>query len=77
MQGFTFLRKSCIFVHMADLKEDEKKNGSDNVAAKTSSSARIKKMRAWLGGCVPTAPEVFTEEDEALYYGEGHSGWNR
>ena len=63
-----------IFVHMADLKE-EKKN--DNAATKTSSSARIKKMRAWLGGSVPTAPEVFTEEDEALYYGEGHSGWNR
>ena len=65
-----------IFVYMADLKE-EKKNGSDNAAAKTNSSARIKKMRAWLGGNGPAAPEVFTEEDEALYYGEGHSGWNR
>ena len=62
---------------MADLKEDEKKKGSDKTAATTSSSARIKKMRAWLGGNGPAAPELFTEEDEALYYGEGHSGWNR
>jgi len=38
--------------------------------------ARIKKMRGWLS---PRDSEVddFGPEDAALYYGEGHSGWNR
>lgn len=44
--------------------------------AKTSAE-RIKKMRAWLGGRGPAAPDSFTAEDEVLYYGDGHSGWNR
>ena len=38
--------------------------------------ARIRKMRGWLS---PRDSEVddFGPEDAALYYGEGHSGWNR
>ena len=38
--------------------------------------ARIKKMRGWLS---PRDSEVddFGPEDAALYYGEGHNGWNR
>jgi hypothetical protein len=38
--------------------------------------ARIKKMRGWLS---PRDSEVddFGPEDAALYYGDGHNGWNR
>ena len=38
--------------------------------------ARIRKMRGWLS---PRDSEVddFGPEDAALYYGEGHNGWNR
>ena len=38
--------------------------------------ARIKKMRGWLSPRDSVADD-FTTEDEALYYGSGHSGWNR
>lgn len=59
---------------MADLQE----NADNNAApAKKVDTERIKKMRAWLGGQGPAAPDSFTAEDEALYYGDGHSGWNR
>ena len=48
-------------------------------AARTSAEerkARIRKMRGWLS---PRDSEVddFGPEDAALYYGEGHNGWNR
>lgn len=38
--------------------------------------ARIKKMRGWLSPR-DSGPDDFGPEDAALYYGEGHSGWNR
>ena len=64
---------------------------SANVAAKTADKAaaenaanraaearkaRIKKMRGWLSPRDSVADD-FGPEDAALYYGEGHSGWNR
>ena len=63
---------------------DEKHNESgtnlaaDSAAAKAAEArkARIRKMRGWLS---PRDSEVddFGPEDAALYYGEGHNGWNR
>lgn len=54
-----------------------------NRAARTSvdtaaeaRKARIKKMRGWLSPRDSVADD-FGPEDAALYYGEGHSGWNR
>lgn len=54
-----------------------------NSAARTSADsaaearkARIKKMRGWLSPR-DTVADDFGPEDAALYYGEGHSGWNR
>ena len=38
--------------------------------------ARIKKMRGWLSPR-DTVADDFGPEDAALYYGAGHSGWNR
>ena len=38
--------------------------------------ARIRKMRGWLSPR-DTVADDFGPEDAALYYGEGHSGWNR
>jgi len=38
--------------------------------------ARIKKMRGWLSPR-DSVTDDFGPEDAALYYGEGHSGWNR
>ena len=38
--------------------------------------ARIKKMRGWLSPRDSVADD-FGPEDAALYYGEGHNGWNR
>ena len=51
---------------------------ADGAADKAAAErrARIKKMRGWLS---PRDSEVddFGPEDAALYYGDGHSGWNR
>jgi hypothetical protein len=44
--------------------------------AKKARAERIKKMRGWLSPRDSIADD-FTAEDEALYYGSGHSGWNR
>ena len=51
---------------------------ADSAASKAAEArkARIKKMRGWLSPRDSVADD-FTAEDEALYYGSGHSGWNR
>ena len=51
---------------------------TDSTAAKAAEErrARIKKMRGWLSPR-DTVADDFGPEDAALYYGEGHSGWNR
>ena len=55
---------------------DEKHNETGTNAAAEERKARIRKMRGWLS---PRDSEVddFGPEDAALYYGEGHNGWNR
>ena len=65
---------------MADsLDEKHNETGTNLAAARTAAEerkARIRKMRGWLS---PRDSEVddFGPEDAALYYGEGHNGWNR
>lgn len=51
---------------------------ADSTASKAAEArkARIKKMRGWLSPRDSVADD-FGPEDAALYYGEGHSGWNR
>lgn len=69
---------------MADsLDEKHIETGTNLAAARTSADtaaearkARIKKMRGWLSPRDSVADD-FGPEDAALYYGEGHSGWNR
>ena len=55
---------------------DEKHNENGTNAAAEARKARIKKMRGWLSPR-DTVADDFGPEDAALYYGEGHSGWNR
>ena len=68
---------------MADsLDEKHNENGTNLAAAPAADTAaearkaRIKKMRGWLSPR-DTVADDFGPEDAALYYGEGHSGWNR
>lgn len=51
---------------------------ADSAADKAAAErrARIKKMRGWLSPR-DSGPDDFGPEDAALYYGDGHSGWNR
>lgn len=49
---------------------------ADRAAEQRKRRERIKKMRGWLSPRDSVADD-FTAEDEALYYGSGHSGWNR
>ncbi|MBR2198752.1 MAG: hypothetical protein IJ909_10200 [Fibrobacter sp.] len=53
---------------------DEKKKAEERRTAERRE--RIKKMRGWLSPR-DSGPDDFGPEDAALYYGEGHSGWNR
>jgi hypothetical protein len=64
---------------MSDSLNENKPLDAVAPAARTAAEerkARIRKMRGWLS---PRDSEVddFGPEDAALYYGEGHSGWNR
>ena len=56
-------------------KQDAEKQDAD-LQAKKARAERIRKMRGWLSPRDSVADD-FTAEDEALYYGSGHSGWNR
>lgn len=71
------------FWGMTDLPNDTQNAQSqdaplqaDSLQAKKARAERIKKMRGWLSPRDSVADD-FGPEDEALYYGEGHSGWNR
>ena len=55
-------------------QQDAAKVATDRAAE--ARKARIKKMRGWLSPRDSVADD-FGPEDAALYYGEGHSGWNR
>jgi hypothetical protein len=55
---------------------DEKHIETGTKLAAEARKARIKKMRGWLSPR-DTVADDFGPEDAALYYGEGHSGWNR
>ncbi len=63
--------------------EIDSKNPTENEAAVSqdsaakNSSARVKRMRGWLGIKSTTASHVLYDNSEAPVYGDGHSGWNR
>ena len=68
---------------MADSLDEKHIETGTNLAADSAASkaaearrARIKKMRGWLSPRDSVADD-FGPDDAALYYGEGHSGWNR
>ncbi len=61
--------KIPIFLYMSDSLNENQKKAEER-------KARIKKMRGWLSPR-DSGPDDFGPEDAALYYGEGHSGWNR
>ena len=49
----------------------------ENLGQTKDSATRIKKMRTWLGVKGSAHFTSNDENDEPLYYGDGHSGWNR
>ena len=49
----------------------------ENSSQTKDSATRIKKMRTWLGVKGSANFTNNDENDEPLYYGDGHSGWNR
>ena len=49
----------------------------ENSSQTKDPATRIKKMRAWLGVKGSANFTNNDENDEPLYYGDGHSGWNR
>lgn len=59
---------------MSDSLDEKCNDRVEKLAAERR--ARIKKMRGWLSPRDSVADD-FGPEDAALYYGEGHSGWNR
>ena len=59
---------------MSDSLDEKCNDRMEKLAAERR--ARIKKMRGWLSPR-DSVSDDFGPEDAALYYGEGHSGWNR
>ena len=55
-------------------QQDAAKVATDRAAEERR--ARIRKMRGWLSPR-DSGPDDFGPEDASVYYGEGHSGWNR
>lgn len=55
-------------------QQDAAKVATDRAAEERR--ARIRKMRGWLSPR-DSGPDDFGPEDAALYYGDGHNGWNR
>ncbi len=43
----------------------------------TPTSARIKRMRGWLGVKSTSSLGGYDDEGGGVAYGDGHSGWNR
>ena len=75
------LDKIAEIMYLYSMTESQNENqGAVNLdaeqQAKKARAERIKKMRGWLSPRDSVADD-FTAEDEALYYGSGHSGWNR
>jgi hypothetical protein len=69
--------KIPIFLYMSDSSNNASPAPQqDTNRAAEERKARIKKMRGWLSPR-DSGPDDFGPEDAALYYGEGHSGWNR
>jgi len=59
---------------MSDSLDEKCNDRMEKLAAERR--ALIKKMRGWLSPR-DTVADDFGPEDAVLYYGEGHSGWNR
>jgi len=80
------LDKIAEIMYLYSMTESQNENqGAENLdaenlgaeqQAKKARAERIRKMRGWLSPRDSVADD-FTAEDEALYYGSGHSGWNR
>ena len=56
---------------------NEKQIPADKVAPTQSSSARIKRMRGWLGVKSTSSLGGYDDGGGGVVYGDGHSGWNR
>ena len=58
----------------------EKAASSEQASAapsQTPSSARIKRMRGWLGVKSTSSLGGYDDGGGGVVYGDGHSGWNR
>lgn len=56
----------------------EKPASSEQTApSQTPSSARIKRMRGWLGVKSTSSLGSYDDGGGGVVYGDGHSGWNR
>ncbi|OWV23289.1 hypothetical protein B7982_07405 [Fibrobacter sp. UWB2] len=75
---------------MANLLDEKRIETGTNLAAdsasseqasaassQTPSSARIKRMRGWLGVKSTSSLGGYDDGGGGVVYGDGHSGWNR
>jgi hypothetical protein len=73
-ENVTEPRQNIVNSAINEQNSAEARNAANRAAEERR--ARIKKMRGWLSPR-DTIADDFGPEDAALYYGEGHSGWNR
>lgn len=62
---------------MADSINEKQIPADKATPSQTPSSARIKRMRGWLGVKSTSSLGGYDDGGGGVVYGEGHSGWNR
>lgn len=62
---------------MSDSINDKQSPTGKVVPSQTPSSARIKRMRGWLGVKSSSSLGGYDDGGGGVVYGDGHSGWNR
>lgn len=62
---------------MADSINENQTPADKATPSQTPSSARIKRMRGWLGVKSTSSLGGYDDGGGGVVYGDGHSGWNR
>ncbi|OWV15538.1 hypothetical protein B7990_13930 [Fibrobacter sp. UWB4] len=62
---------------MADSINEKQTPADKATPSQAPSSARIKRMRGWLGVKSTSSLGGYDDGGGGVVYGDGHSGWNR
>lgn len=71
------LMNNFYYLSMPESFNDKQSSADKAAPSQTPSSARIKRMRGWLGVKSSSSLGGYDDGGGGVVYGDGHSGWNR